>query len=140
MVVPQIEIKSLAEIDQAAATFLTLAGTNRFFSFYGEMGAGKTTIIKAICKLLGVSDTVNSPSFSIINEYRTLTGDQVYHFDFYRIKNLNEALDTGCEEYFYRDKWCFIEWPEKIEAVLPDFSVPVHIRVNPEGKRTIGIR
>jgi tRNA threonylcarbamoyladenosine biosynthesis protein TsaE len=136
---PTIEIKSPTEVERAAAEFVSIAGTRKFFAFYGEMGSGKTTLIKAICYHLGVSDTVNSPSFSIINEYRTAAGESIFHFDFYRIKNLEEALDTGFEEYFYRNSWCFIEWPEKIESMLPDFTIPVQIKVMPDETRIVKI-
>ena len=102
------------EIQQAAAQFVSAMGTSTVFAFYGKMGAGKTTFIKALCHELGVTDTVNSPTFAIVNEYEDATGNPVYHFDFYRIKKLSEAYDMGCDEYFYSGNPCFIEWPELI--------------------------
>jgi tRNA threonylcarbamoyladenosine biosynthesis protein TsaE len=102
---------------------------NRIFTFEGEMGAGKTTLIKQICKKLNVADSMSSPTFSIVNEYLTKTGESVYHFDFYRIKTETEALDIGIEEYFYSGSYCFIEWPEKIHNLLPDNFVKVQIKI-----------
>lgn len=99
----------------------------RLFAFFGAMGVGKTTLIKEICKHLGVADNVCSPTFAIVNEYRSDTGAPVYHFDFYRIKNIDEAYDIGYEEYFYSDNYCFVEWSENIEALLPEQYVRVTI-------------
>lgn len=108
----------------------------RVFALYGKMGAGKTTFIKSICKYLSSNDIAISPSFGIINEYGTSEGNSVYHFDFYRIKNINEFLDLGCEEYFYSGQYCFIEWPEKIEDFLPENHIAVYIE-EADGKRII---
>ncbi len=102
----------------------------RIFAFFGKMGAGKTTFIKAFCSLLGVTDNVASPTFSIINEYRTVDGEMVYHFDFYRMKSLAEILDLGTEDYFYSGSYCLIEWPEIIGELLPENSLKVKIEVD----------
>jgi tRNA threonylcarbamoyladenosine biosynthesis protein TsaE len=124
------------ELDEIAVQLLQVHASKRVFAFYGKIGVGKTTFIKSICKQLHVTDTAVSPTFGIINEYATEEGSSVYHFDFYRIKNLSEFLGLGCEEYFYSDSYCFIEWPEKIEDSLPLDCVPVFIEeVN--GKRFI---
>lgn len=134
----QITIKSLAEINDAARAFVNAMGDNTIFAFYGKMGAGKTTFIKALCEVLGVSDVVNSPTFSIVNEYRSdTTGELIYHFDFYRIKKLDEVYDMGYEDYFYSGALCFIEWPELIEELLPGDAVRVDITEQPDGSRTV---
>ena len=125
------------EIQQAAAQFVSAMGTSTVFAFYGKMGAGKTTFIKALCHELGVTDTVNSPTFAIVNEYEDATGNPVYHFDFYRIKKLSEAYDMGCDEYFYSGHPCFIEWPELIEELLPEEAVKVTICDLPDGSRQV---
>lgn len=127
------------DIQQAAAQFVAAMGTSTVFAFYGKMGAGKTTFIKALCRELGVQDTVNSPTFAIVNEYEAGDGQPVYHFDFYRIKRLTEAYDMGCDEYFYSGRPCFIEWPELIEDILPDDTVRVHISEQPDGSRLISM-
>jgi tRNA threonylcarbamoyladenosine biosynthesis protein TsaE len=116
----------------AAEKLIEAYPDSRVFAFYGRMGAGKTTFIKAICKLLGVSDLVQSPSFSIINEYNTQTGDSLFHFDFYRIKKLEEVFDIGYEDYIYSGSYCFIEWPELVEELLPPDVVKVSISGDPE--------
>lgn len=124
------------ELDEIAAQLLQFHSSKRVFAFYGKMGTGKTTFIKSICNRLYITDTAISPTFEIINEYATEEGASVYHFDFYRIKNLSEYLDLGCEEYLYSGSYCFIEWPEKIDDFLPEECVPVFIEeVN--GKRFI---
>jgi len=102
----------------------------RIFAFYGSMGAGKTTFIKALCKEIGVTDNVNSPTFALINQYVDGSGDPVFHFDFYRIKKVEEVLDIGYEDYFYSGHFCLIEWPEKIEHLLPDDTAKVEIAVD----------
>lgn len=130
-----IEINSLSEIDKAAIEFIKAMGDNTVFAFHGEMGAGKTTLIKAICENLGVSDVINSPTFAIVNEYRSDSGELIYHFDFYRINKIEEAFDFGYEDYFYSGSLCFIEWPEKIESLLPKDTVNVHIKVLEDGSR-----
>ncbi|MBQ8455164.1 MAG: tRNA (adenosine(37)-N6)-threonylcarbamoyltransferase complex ATPase subunit type 1 TsaE [Bacteroidaceae bacterium] len=125
----EIKIERLEDIASAAQKFVDEMGENCVFAFYGKMGAGKTTFIKAICEALGVKDVVASPTFAIVNEYADATGQPVYHFDFYRIKNLREAVDIGCEDYFYSGFPCFIEWPELIEELLPEDTVRVNIEV-----------
>ena len=124
-------------IKQAARQFVEGMGENTVFAFYGKMGAGKTTFIKAICEELGVDDTVTSPTFAIVNEYEAAGGRPIYHFDFYRIKKVSEAYDMGCEEYFYSGHPCFIEWPELIEEVLPEETVNVTIEVLTDGERRL---
>jgi tRNA threonylcarbamoyladenosine biosynthesis protein TsaE len=127
-------------IHEAARSFIALAAGRKVFAFHGEMGAGKTTFIKAVCEELGVSDTVNSPTFAIINEYRAETsGELIYHFDFYRINSPGEAADLGVADYFYSGAICFIEWPEKIEDFLPEDTAHVYIRENADGNRTLEI-
>ena len=129
---------SLSELPTIASQLLTFAGNERIFVFYGDMGAGKTTFIKAICHELGVTDAVSSPTFSIVNEYIG-ANIGVYHFDFYRLKNQNEALDMGYEEYFYSGHYCFIEWPEKIPDMLPAHYVSIKIEVLNDDARAITI-
>lgn len=124
-------------ISQAARQFADAMGENTVFAFYGKMGAGKTTFIKAVCRQLGVDDTVTSPTFAIVNEYEAAQGRPIYHFDFYRIKKVSEAYDMGCEEYFYSGHPCFIEWPELIEEVLPEETVSVTIEALPDGLRRL---
>lgn len=125
------------DIRQAAQQFVEAMEENTVFAFYGKMGAGKTTFIKALCEELGVEDTVTSPTFAIVNEYEAAKGRPIYHFDFYRIKKVSEAYDMGCEEYFYSGHPCFIEWPELIEEVLPEETVNVTIEALPDGERRL---
>ena len=132
----EIRIKDLEHIREAAREFINQIGDHRVFAFYGKMGAGKTTFVKAICEELGVEDVITSPTFAIINEY-SLSGGRLYHFDFYRIKKLEEVYDMGYEDYFYSGALCFIEWPELIEEVLPDDAVRVHIEEQPDGSRLV---
>ena len=132
-----ITISSLESIREAAREFIQHIGEHRVFAFYGEMGAGKTTFIKAICEELGVEDVITSPTFAIVNEYGLPDGDCIYHFDFYRIKKLEEVYDMGFEDYFYSGALCFIEWPELIEEVLPEDAVKVNITENADGSRKI---
>ena len=129
-------ILSIETIKEAAKRFVEEIGERRVFAFYGKMGAGKTTFIKAVCEELGVEDVITSPTFAIVNEYTT-GKNSVYHFDFYRIKKLEEVYDMGYEEYFYSGALCFIEWPELIEELLPDDAVKVVIEELPAGERTI---
>lgn len=135
-----IKIDNLDEIYQAAKEFIANMDNRTVFAFYGKMGVGKTTFIKAICEGLGVTDVINSPTFAIINEYRSeSTAELIYHFDFYRINKLSEAEDIGTEDYFYSGALCFIEWPEKIEEMLPGDVVNVNIEENADGSRTVVI-
>ncbi len=133
-----IRIESLEKIQEAAKTFVANMGDDTVFAFYGKMGAGKTTFVKAICEELGVEDTITSPTFAIVNEYRSdLAGELIYHFDFYRIKKLDEVYDMGYEDYFYSGAICFIEWPELIEELLPGNTVKVSIEEVPNGEREV---
>lgn len=134
----EIQIPSLDKIADAAREFVEQIGDKRVFAFYGGMGAGKTTFIKAVCKQLGVKDAVTSPTFAIVNEYASDFGP-VYHFDFYRIKNLGEVMDLGFEDYAYSGNFCLMEWPELIEDLLPDNTVNVHIAETSNGMRTVTI-
>jgi len=133
-----LTLQSLAELPAAAEAIIAHAGNNRIFLFYGDMGAGKTTLIKNLCSFLGTADTVTSPTFAIVNEYQTAS-DKIYHFDFYRLKNQTEALDMGYEEYFYAGAWCFIEWPEKIPDLLPLHYTRVSIAALGDGSRQIDV-
>jgi tRNA threonylcarbamoyladenosine biosynthesis protein TsaE len=119
--------KTQADLVPAATQLLKTYPSARIFAFYGKMGVGKTTFIKVLCQFLGAVDIVQSPSFSIINEYKTKTRESVFHFDFYRIRKIEEAFDVGYEDYFYSGSWCFIEWPELIEELLPEGTVKVSI-------------
>jgi len=134
----KIAIDSLEHIGDAAARFIRATNGNNVFAFYGKMGAGKTTFIKAVCEQLGVEEVITSPTFAIINEYySTILTRPIYHFDFYRIKKLDEAYDLGCEDYLYSDALCFIEWPEMIAPLLPESTVKVVITATEQGGRTI---
>ncbi|MDO4201734.1 MAG: tRNA (adenosine(37)-N6)-threonylcarbamoyltransferase complex ATPase subunit type 1 TsaE [Bacteroidales bacterium] len=133
----EIKIKSIEEIAVSAKEFVTAMGDRKVFAFYGKMGAGKTTFIKAVCEELGVEDVINSPTFAIVNEYVDGKGEPVYHFDFYRIKNLQEVLDIGYEDYVYSGHMCFMEWPELIENLLPDDAVKVTIEEKTDGGRVV---
>jgi tRNA threonylcarbamoyladenosine biosynthesis protein TsaE len=132
-----ISINSLDEIGKAAREFVTAMGERTVFAFYGKMGAGKTTFIKAVCEELGVEDVINSPTFAIVNEYVDGKGEPIYHFDFYRIKNLQEVMDIGYEDYVYSGNVCFMEWPELIENLLPDDAVKVTIEEEVDGSRKV---
>lgn len=132
-----IRIEGLKELGEAARLFLDGIGESRVIAFYGAMGAGKTTFIKALCDVLGVEDDVNSPTFNIINEYRADNGDAVYHFDFYRIEKVSEAMDIGFEEYVYSGDLCLIEWPQNIEQILPVDTLKVQISVLDDGCRVV---
>jgi len=133
----RIEINNLIDLPTAARTFIANMGDSQVFAFYGSMGAGKTTFIKAVCEELGVKETVASPTFAIINEYRDKKGDSIYHFDFYRINKLEEAFDFGYEDYFCSGNICFIEWPELVEPVLPNDTVKIAIREDSSGGRIV---
>lgn len=134
-----IHISSEEELPQVAAAILEAAGDRTVVVFRGEMGAGKTTLIRAIAAALGSDDTVTSPTFALVNQYKGADGRNLYHFDFYRIDDLREAYDFGYEEYFYSGDLCLVEWPEKIEALLPDDVVTVRITVDSETARTFEI-
>lgn len=134
----KITIKSLDTIREAAKTFVKNMGNGHVFAFYGKIGAGKTTFIKAICEELGVEDVITSPTFAIVNEYRSATTNElIYHFDFYRIKKLDEVYDMGYEDYFYSGALCFLEWPELIEDILPGDAVKVTITQQEDGSRIV---
>ena len=144
----QIRIDSIQQIREAARQFISNIGQHTVFAFYGKMGAGKTTFIKAICEELGVTDVITSPTFAIVNEYSLPPAGKslpnggrlegaLYHFDFYRIKRIEEVYDMGYEDYFYSGALCFIEWPELIEELLPDDAVRVSIVEQPDGSRII---
>ncbi len=133
----EIKIGSLDEIRKAAQEFVAAMGERTVFAFYGKMGAGKTTFIKAVCEELGVEDVINSPTFAIVNEYVDGGGNPIYHFDFYRIKNLQEVLDIGYEDYVYSGNVCFMEWPELIENLLPDDALKVTIEEEMDGGRKV---
>lgn len=135
----EIVLKNIDEIDVAAQKFIDAMGDNTIFAFYGKMGAGKTTFIKAVCEALGVKDVINSPTFAIVNEYLAGNGEPIYHFDFYRIKKEQEVLDIGYEEYIYSDCLCFMEWPELIEDLLPEDAVKVTITEQEDGSRIISM-
>ena len=134
----EIKINSLADINEAAKQFIKNMGDGKVFAFYGKMGAGKTTFIKAVCEELGVDDVITSPTFAIVNEYQSATtGDSIYHFDFYRIKKLEEVYDMGYEDYFYSGSLCFLEWPELIDDLLPEDATKVTIEATEEGGRVV---
>ncbi|MBP7985202.1 MAG: tRNA (adenosine(37)-N6)-threonylcarbamoyltransferase complex ATPase subunit type 1 TsaE [Bacteroidaceae bacterium] len=133
----EIKIDKLENIHQAAKEFIEAMGDGNVFAFYGKMGAGKTTFIKAVCECLGVEDVITSPTFAIVNEYRSQTSELIYHFDFYRIKKLDEVYDMGYEDYFYSGALCFIEWPELIEELLPEDAIKVTISEQEDGSRTV---
>ncbi|MBO4811209.1 MAG: tRNA (adenosine(37)-N6)-threonylcarbamoyltransferase complex ATPase subunit type 1 TsaE [Prevotella sp.] len=136
----EIIIPSLDGLHEAARQFITMMQGHTVFAFYGKMGAGKTTFIKALCQELGVQDVITSPTFAIVNEYGTADDDTIYHFDFYRIKRIEEVYDLGYEDYFYSGALCFIEWPELIEDLLPEDAVRVDIGEQPDGSRVINCR
>lgn len=133
----EIKIESIEKIHDAAKEFIRNMGEGTVFAMYGGMGAGKTTFTKAVCECLGVTDVINSPTFAIVNEYRSESSELIYHFDFYRIKKLEEVYDMGYEDYFYSGALCFIEWPELVEELLPEDTVRVTVKENEDGTRSI---
>lgn len=134
-----IIIKDKKHLHSAARELLKLYGKNKIFAFYGGMGAGKTTIIKAICEELGAIDIISSPTFTLVNEYKTDSGETIYHIDFYRIKKQEEVFDFGVEEYLTGDAWCFMEWPGLVEEILPPETLKVNITVDENEQRILSI-
>lgn len=134
-----LKIENLKKIDVVAKSFVEKMGDKKVFAFNGKMGVGKTTFINAVCKIMGVTQIVNSPTFSIVNEYETANGNIIYHFDCYRIQKIQEALDLGAEEYLYSGNYCFIEWSENIAPILPDYLINVDITELEDGSRSIQI-
>jgi len=130
-------ITTLSDIRAVARQFIEAVGQRRVIAFYGAMGAGKTTFIKALCQEMGVNDVITSPTFAIVNEYGADDGSSIYHFDFYRIKRIDEVYDMGYEDYFYSGRLCLIEWPELIEELLPEDALRVSITQQPDGSRLI---
>lgn len=133
----EITIQGIEDIDRAAEEFLRKIGDRKLVAFFAPMGAGKTTFTTAICRALGVTDPVGSPTFAIVNEYMRADGEPMYHFDFYRINKLSEAMDIGLEDYLYSGCLCIMEWPENIEELLPEDTLRVDILVNSDGSRTL---
>lgn len=133
----EIKVNGIGDLPDVASEILEALAGRSVVAFYGEMGAGKTTLIRAIASRLGVTDTVTSPTFALVNQYRTGTGDKLYHFDFYRIARIEEAYDLGYEEYFYSGDLCLIEWPEKIGDLLPDDTMRISITTIDENERLI---
>ncbi len=140
LMMEEIIIHSHRDLKKAARQFISFMGNHTVFAFYGNMGAGKTTFIKEICETLGVRENITSPTFAIVNEYITEEAIPIYHFDCYRLKDKNEALDFGADDYLYSGNLCFIEWPEIIESLLPDDCVSVNIDVLPDETRKVTIK
>jgi tRNA threonylcarbamoyladenosine biosynthesis protein TsaE len=132
-----IIIKDKRHLHSAAKELIHNTGDKKILAFYGAMGAGKTTIIKAICEVLGAIDIVTSPTFTLVNEYKTTAGESLFHFDFYRIKKTEEVFDFGIEEYFTSDSYCFLEWPELVEEILPSGTVRIQIEVTEDEQRIL---
>jgi tRNA threonylcarbamoyladenosine biosynthesis protein TsaE len=135
----EITIRDKSHLHESAKKFLNFTSGRKIFAFFGSMGAGKTTIIKAICETLGAKDIVTSPTFTIVNEYRTFSGESIYHIDFYRIKKTEEVFDFGIEEYLSSGSYCFMEWPDLIEGILPPETVNVRITVDDKEQRILKI-
>ena len=133
----EVIIRDTADLDRAAVEFLDKIGDNTLVAFFAPMGAGKTTFTTALCKVLGVTDPVGSPTFAIVNEYLRADGDYMYHFDFYRINKLSEAVEIGLDDYLYSGCLCIMEWPENVEELLPEDTLRVTITVNPDLSRTL---
>lgn len=134
-----LEIKNVSALPAIASQLVKLLGDNKIVTFYGEMGAGKTTLIRALCSELGVTDVVSSPTYSLVNEYISSTGVKICHFDFYRIDSIDEVYDMGYEEYFESGAYCFIEWPERIADLLPKDAVKLQLSVNKNNVRQLTI-
>ena len=135
-----LTLKSLSDLNVVADKFLRIMRGKKVFAFFGPMGVGKTTFIKALCNELGVVEIVTSPTFALVNEYQTGNGEVIYHFDFYRINKIEEVYDLGYEDYFYSGNYCFIEWPDKIAELLPENIAYVQLVENKDGSRTINWR
>jgi tRNA threonylcarbamoyladenosine biosynthesis protein TsaE len=135
----EILIKDKKHLTAGAKNLLKHCGNKKIFAFYGTMGSGKTTIIKAVCEVLGAVDIISSPTFTLVNEYLTSKGDSIYHIDFYRIKKQEEVFDFGIEEYLTGDSYCFMEWPELVVEILPPGTVSVRIAVDDKEQRTLRI-
>ncbi len=133
------KIENIEQINVVAREFIKQIGDNKIFAMHGAMGVGKTTFIKAVCEELGVTDVINSPTFAIVNEYQSAAGTTIYHFDFYRIEDVQEAYDFGYEDYFYSNAYCFMEWAEKIESILPPDTIHLHFNEEQDGTRTISV-
>jgi len=133
----KIKVNNKKELPSAVKRLLKYSGGSRIFALYGSLGAGKTTIIKEICKQLGASDLTSSPSFTLVNEYNTAGGESLYHIDFYRVNNTGEVFDFGLEEYLYGGSYCFMEWPDLIEELLPPDTIRVHITAGENEKRIL---
>jgi len=133
----EILIRDKRHLHSASKELLHKTGKNKLLAFYGAMGSGKTTIIKAICEVLGAVDIATSPTFTLVNEYKTITGESLYHFDFYRIRKTEEVFDFGIEEYFTSGSYCFMEWPELIEDILPSKTVKIRISVTDDDQRIL---
>lgn len=133
----EIRIQNIEDLDRAAREFLNRIGDNTLVAFFAPMGSGKTTFTTAICKVLGVTDPVGSPTFAIVNEYLRADGDYMYHFDFYRINKLSEALEIGFYDYMDSGRLCIMEWPENIEEILPEETLKVYFTINPDQSRTL---
>ncbi len=132
-----LTIEATDQLANGAVSFLKAFPHDRIFAFYGKMGAGKTTFIKALCRALGSTDNITSPTFALVNEYDTAGPTKIYHFDFYRVRNPEEAFDIGLDEYLYSEQYCFMEWPEKVESLLPDYLIEVHIEEQSHAVRQI---
>ena len=134
-----IEIKDKRHLHHAAKEILEYAGDRRILAFFGAMGSGKTTIIKAICGVLGAVDVVSSPTFTLVNEYKTSEGESIFHIDFYRIRKQVEVFDFGIEEYLTGETWCFMEWPELVEEILPQDIIKIRINVGENEERILSV-
>jgi tRNA threonylcarbamoyladenosine biosynthesis protein TsaE len=133
----EISIRDKRHIQSASKELLQHTGENKILAFYGPMGSGKTTIIKSVCEVLGAVDIVTSPTFTLVNEYKTTAGESLFHFDFYRIRKIEEVFDFGIEEYFNSGSYCFLEWPELIESILPEGTVRINIEVDHDERRIL---